>query len=253
MSDLSAAPPPPPPPPSATAATSAPPPPPAPAARAAPAPASAPTPLQVEPSARDLWSASPQARHAEQLRQTDAGDPWRSGTDTVLTYDEQGRLLKNGRRVDGTEPAPGEPPASEPAADKPKIRIGDSVNGFEATEDEIKSWRTAAAAEQSRRANIPVDASLYQATLPDSWKPPETFKDYKLDTSHPVYLQAREFAHRHGLDQAAFSEMLALSATREVGTAQLLDRARSNEISKLGVNASLRVTAVQDYIRSVAG
>jgi hypothetical protein len=223
-----------------------------------PAPAAAPSHPAPPPAAKPGeptadWSRSPQERFAAKERELAASDPWRSGPDTVLSRDSQGRLLVNGKLAGDVDPGSAPTGTPEPAPDEPRYKFGDGDDAPELTAKQIAETRAHMAAEQSRKAQIPADASQYRATLPESWTPPAQFKDYKVDDSHPIYGQAREFAFRHGLDQAAFSEMLALSASREIGTAQTLQRARDAEIAKLGSAGTSRVSAVENFLISKVG
>jgi hypothetical protein len=228
-------------------------PPPKPAARADdPAPASPPPAAPAEPTAD--WSRSPQERFAAKERELAASDPWRSGPDTVLSRDSQGRLLVNGKLAGDVDPGSAPDPATaEPAADKPKIRIGDSVNGFEATDDEIKQWRATHEALESRKLTTPASADLYEIKLSPDFKAPAAFADYKPQADHPLMGQARAFAHEVGLTQDQFSRMLSLNAAKEIGTAQMLEAARDREVAKLGANGVNRVTAVENFIAAQVG
>jgi hypothetical protein len=221
-------------------------------AAAEPAPSARPAPAPAEPSAVERWSESPQARHARQLADQAAADPWLSSG--VLTRGPDGRLRVDGRPVDGqADPATGDQPApAEPAAAE-KRRVGGSVNGFDATDDEIIQWRSTAAAEQSRRANTPADSSGYLVELSSEWKPPAGFETYKPEVNHPLMSEARQFAAEAGLTQQQFSKMLTLSAAKEVGTAMMLEKARDGEIKKLGANGSLRVTAIENFLSAEVG
>jgi hypothetical protein len=224
---------------------------PAPAARPAPPPAS-PPPAPAEPSTLERFNQTPQQRYAEQQARLAEGDVFR--TAGVLTKDDQGRYHIDGKPVGGqADPATGEPPPAPESPDEPRYRFGDAPDAPELTAAQIKETRAHMAAEQSRKAQVPPDPSMYRATLPESWTPPPAFKDYKVDDTHPIFGQAREFAFRHGLDQAAFSEMLALSASREIGTAQMLQRARDAEIAKLGTAGTARVSAIENFLISKVG
>ena len=235
------------------------PPPVRPAARAAdPAPVSPPAAKPAEPSSPfDQWGKSPQELWVEQERQRAASDPLLDHS-KVMLQDRSGRRVgADGRLVDGGDTARSAAPDSapaEPAADKPKIRIGNSVDGFEeVSEEQIQSWRTEAAAQASRRATLPATADLYEIKLPETFKAPAGFENWKPDENHVLMGQARAFAHKVGMSQTEFSELLALHGSQQVGTAMMLQKARDAEVAKLGSNGTLRVGAVQDYIRSVAG
>lgn len=122
--------------------------------------------------------------------------------------------------------------------------------------DQYKQLATFKATEDSRLLTLGTP-DAYEAKLPDSFKAPEGFENYKPDTNHPLMAQARQFIHNmdtHKLSgQAAFSKLLELSAAREIGTAQMLRTARDAEIAKLGANGTSRVTAVENFISAQVG
>ena len=74
--------------------------------------------------------------------------------------------------------------------------------------------------------------------MPDDFKPPAGFEDYKPNGNHPIMAQARQLIHdidTHKLSgQAAFSKLLELNAAQQIGTAQMLQTARDAEMAKLG-------------------
>jgi hypothetical protein len=222
-------------------------------------PAAPTAPAPSRPSDSDLAARraehelTPQQRFARAEASRREADPFLSSK--VLTRDEAtGQLRLDGRPVDGADPPPGEQQPTPAESDKPKVRIGDSVHGFEeVSEEQIQSWRTEAAAQASRRATLPASADLYEVKLPESFKAPAGFENWKPDENHVLMGQAKQFAHKIGLSQSEFSELLALHGSQQVGTAMMLQRARDAEVAKLGSNGTLRVGAVQDFIRSVAG
>jgi hypothetical protein len=232
---------------------SAPPPPEARAAVSAPA-----NPPAAEPSSPfDQWGKSPQQLWEQQERQRAASDPLLDHSKPMLR-DRSGRVVgPDGRLVDGGDTAPSAVPDStpaEPAADKPKIRFGDDVTGWsEASEDQVRQWAAEHAAAESRRATLPQSPEGYEVKLPETFKAPEAFKDWRPDGNHALMGQLREFSHRAGLSQDQFSQLLGLHASQQIGSAMMLEKAARAEVEKLGTNGTLRVGAVQDYIRSVAG
>ena len=174
-----------------------------------------------------------------------------------MLRDRSGRVVgPDGQLIAGDavpSAAPDSAPA-KPAADKPKIRVGNDVDGYyDATEAEVQTWRAEHAAAESRRLTLPAAAEAYEVRLSPDFKPPEAFKDYKPQADHPLMGQARAFAHEVGLTQDQFSRMLSLNAAKEIGTAQMLEKARDAEVAKLGANGVNRVTAVENFIAAHAG
>jgi hypothetical protein len=173
----------------------------------------------------------------------------------VLTRSADGRPLVDGKPVSTGDVDPGSAPDSAPAEspDEPRYRFGDGDDAPELTKKEINDLRAHRAAEESRKLTLPSTPEGYKAELPQSFKAPTGFENYRPDEKHPLFFEARQFALKHKLDQAAFSEMLALSASREIGTAQMLEAARNREIAKMGVNGSAIIGAANTFLQAKLG
>jgi hypothetical protein len=163
-------------------------------------PTPTPPPARPAPSPETVaaWSADPAARRAADEAERRRFDP-HIDADRVLRQDRSGRVVdpKTGALVDGPPPgqaaAAPEAPASE--GDKPKIRIGNSVDGFEEVDEAtVRIWREEHARQESRRATLP-KAEEYKVELPSDFKAPEAFKDWKPDGNHMLMGQLREFSH----------------------------------------------------------
>ena len=123
-----------------------------------------------------------------------------------MLRDRSGRVVgPDGQLIAGDavpSAAPDSAPA-KPAADKPKIRVGNDVDGYyDATEAEVQTWRAEHAAAESRRLTLPASAEAYEVRLSPDFKPPEAFKDYKPQADHPLMGQA-EAVRRRGRFNAA--------------------------------------------------
>ncbi len=105
------------------------------------------------------------------------------------------------------------------------------------------------AAEDVKRLTLPAAPEGYEVKLPADFKAPEGIKaDELIKQDNPLWAQARSWAHRHGLSQAAFQEGIALIAGDKVGTTQQVQNARDAELGKLGAAATARVTAVNTWL-----
>lgn len=110
--------------------------------------------------------------------------------------------------------------------------------------DELKTFK---AAEDVRKGSLPAKADDYKLDLPADFKLPAGV-DYKLDAANPALGQVKQFAHKHGLTQAAVTELLGIYAGNEVGTQAAIATARAAEIAKLGTTAPARVDAVTQWL-----
>jgi len=109
-----------------------------------------------------------------------------------------------------------------------------------------------AAAEHARRASLPQKADDYKVVTTETFRPPEGV-DFKLDEADPLWPQAREWAHKHGLNQAAFAEAVDLVAARSTRDAHIFVAARNAEVGKLGANANARIDAAASWWEASTG
>jgi hypothetical protein len=108
------------------------------------------------------------------------------------------------------------------------------------------------AAEQSRKLALPQAADAYKVELPTTFVPPEGIK-YEFKADDPMLAQAKSLAHKLGIPQEGFSELLGLYAGAQVATAQQVTVARNAEIAKLGAAGPARVDAVTTVFKAVLG
>jgi hypothetical protein len=219
------------------------------AAPTAPAPASPPAAKPAAPSAVERFQMSPEQRRQLDAAERRAFDPWTDPARLHTRAPDGIGVLVDGKPA-GDQAAPGETPATAPAETAPESRDADPRKW---TDAEVAAWQAREAAEQSKKLALPQMPESYKAELPLSFKPPAAFSDYKVDSSHPLFFQAQQFAHKNGLTQEAFSEMLALAAGREIGTAEMLRQARAAEIAKLGATGTARVSAIENFLISKVG
>jgi hypothetical protein len=122
---------------------------------------------------------------------------------------------------------------------------------------DFSDLRAHKAADDLRRAAVPAKADEYKLALPQTFELPKG-KDgkpvaYQFDEKDPRLAPARAFAHKVGLDQAGFSELLSIHAQYEIGEAQMIQSAKDAEIAKLGANGPARVDAVSRFMHARLG
>jgi hypothetical protein len=155
---------------------------------------------------------------------------------------------RRGRAPGDQQPQPG--PAS--VADG-KLRVGD----LSLSADDIKSIMAEKAQRDSRAANTPKDAAGFDLSLPADFVLPPGVAEWKWDTETPTTAAtlgaAKNFAFEHGLDQPAFSKLLALYASHEIAEQNRFNAARAAEVGKLGTNAAARIDSVNVFLESQVG
>src|ERR1700730_14040489 len=169
-----------------------------------------------------------------------------------LSSEEQNRYarVKNGdsgaqwvaRDQLGTEST-----AAPAAGDKHKF------GEMEFTEQELRDLLTAKGEAELRKASLPVSPAEYKAELPANFEMPSGISEFKFDEADPLLVDARNWAHAKGLDQATFSEMVGLYATAKAKETAQLSAAHAAEIAKMGANGTQRVTALETWLRGVVG
>lgn len=110
--------------------------------------------------------------------------------------------------------------------------------------DELKTFK---AAEDVRKGSLPANPDAYKLELPADFKAPPGV-EFKLDAANPALGHLKQFAHKHGLTQAAVTELLGVYAGNEVGSQAAVAEAKKAEIAKLGTTAPARVDNVLNWL-----
>lgn len=108
------------------------------------------------------------------------------------------------------------------------------------------------AEQQVRDLAKPQTPDDFKVELPASFKPPGDVT-FAFDMNDPALKQAREIAHARGLDQSAFSDLLAVYAGQKISEVQTVTNARNAEIAKLGSAATARVDAITQWLSAKFG
>jgi hypothetical protein len=152
------------------------------------------------------------------------------------------------KMIPAAEPAqPGTPPASTPAPGD-KVKIGD----YELNGSDVAMILQTKAAMDLKAIQVPSSAEAYEAKLPEGFKLPDGMT-WAFDPKDPALIDAQRFANRAGLTQSQFSELLSVYASQQMAEQQFLSQAAAKQIELLGVNSTARVSAVETFIRGIAG
>jgi len=120
---------------------------------------------------------------------------------------------------------------------------------FRASYDELAAFR---AADAVRRSTLPANPNDYKAELPTDFKVPDGVT-FQFNANDPLLAQAQAVAHKAGLSQEQFSQLLGIYAGGQVSSAQQIQTARNAEIAKLGATGPARVDALTTFFRAYLG
>jgi hypothetical protein len=129
-----------------------------------------------------------------------------------------------------------------------KLRVGEML----LSEDDIKSLMTQKATADLRATQVPADAAAYEPRLPEGIKLPGDLQ-FKVDAADPALQDLRGLAKRIGLTQSEFSDVLAVYAGSEARKEAEFRTAMAGELTKMGANATMRVTAIETGLRGLLG
>ena len=158
-------------------------------------------------------------------------------------------------------PAPTVTPAPATAPPKPERpawaydRHWDPAKGELKGDDlrrEIDGLLADKAAETSRKASLPAPEG-YQLKFNPDYQLPAGFEWSWDNQDQTLAGAARQFAHKHGVSQEGFSELLGIYASKEIADAQLFRNGLAKEVEKLGVNAATRIDAVRTFLDARIG
>lgn len=128
---------------------------------------------------------------------------------------------------------------------------------FDALSKDFNDLRAFKAQDDLRRAAVPAKADEYKLALPQTFELPKGVDgkpvEFKFDENDPRLGPVRELAHKLGMDQTGFSQLLAINAQYELGQVQQITAARAAEQSKLGANGPARVDAVSTFLKAKLG
>jgi hypothetical protein len=143
-----------------------------------------------------------------------------------------------------------DPKAMAPGS-KIKIAGADGVT-FELDANDIAALMQQKAAADLRKTQIPTSAADYQPSLPKDFVLPQGI-EFKVDNSDPALQDLRNLAMNRGWSQEDFSAALGIHAAREARQEAAFRTAAAAEIEKMGANATMRVTAIESFLRGHVG
>jgi hypothetical protein len=221
----------------------------APVTVSAPAPPSSPSPpgpVAAPPSPSgerisdahyDNLPADQQAKYSRVRASSDGGSAWQARRDLG---------------VDG-KPAPA--PATTPASDSQQAQFIDGklvLGDAELTAADVRELLALKADRALRQTQIPAGPEGYAPTLPQNLKLPEGVT-VAIDNKDPAFADLTRVAHRAGLSQSDFSDLIGVYAAKQAAEANQLQTAIRAEIAKLGPNGSQRIGAITTWLRSAVG
>jgi hypothetical protein len=145
------------------------------------------------------------------------------------------------------QPPPAKADAPAPGASEP-VKVGDMT----VTQEELQEFFRTKGESELRKANLPPTPADYKIELPADFKAPEGVQ-VKFDETDPLLVDGRNWAHSQGFDQSQWSQMLALYGSAKAREAALINRAAAAELNKLGHNATMRVSAIENFLRGHLG
>jgi len=151
-------------------------------------------------------------------------------------------------RARGHSPARDQREAA-PVDPERKLKIGSG----EYTERQIVDAMAEQAVASAKRHALPADPNGYEVKFRDDFQQPVGIEFQFCDDDGPGLTNAKAFAHRHGLDQAAFSEMLELHAASQMDGLMAQKRFAELEDKKLGERGGERLGSVHQWLSAFAG
>lgn len=191
-----------------------------------------------------------------------AGEQNEGGTNNQSSSNSQSKPAANAAAA-GSSAASSQTPTEvtrpEALADPKFDRFWDAKEGvkFKDLAGELDNLSAFKAEQDLRRAGVPEKPDLYKVALPQTFELPKGADgktiQFQIDESDPRLAPVREYAHKRGLDQEGFSELLAIQAQYDIGENQRIDEARKGEVAKLGANGPARIDMVETWLVSKLG
>jgi hypothetical protein len=132
---------------------------------------------------------------------------------------------------------------------------GATVHKFgdmEFTEQELRDLMTAKADADLRKTNLPATPEDYRPDLPQGIELPAGI-EVTIDLADPLLADARRLAKAKKWSQEDFSDLIGIYATAKANEARTLSLAHAAEVEKMGANGTMRVTALETWLRGVVG
>jgi hypothetical protein len=224
-------------------------------------PAAAPQAAPAAPVARQsenhataaaLAEMSPDARYRRSQAEGDAAVGRQDPAKVVLTRDAKGNVITKDRATGAVIDGPSNPdaPPIAPATGE-KFKVGD----FEVSETEVREMLADKAARDIARTQIPAEPKGYELKLPEGTTLPGGAQvTFGSDPESVAMIDAaQQWAHKKGLSQSEFSELLSIQAHSVAAQEMKISAYAKAEVDKLGTTGPQRIDAMTRWIRSEMG
>jgi hypothetical protein len=196
---------------------------------------------------------SPDARARRSQVAADAATGRYDPAKVVQTRDDKGNVVTKDRATGAVIDGPANPDAalSDPAATGEKFKVGE----FEVSEAEVRDLLADKAARDLARTQIPADPKGYELKLPEGVTlPGGTQVAFGNDPESLAMIDAaQQWAHKKGLSQSEFSELLSIQAHDLAAKELKIATYARAEVEKLGATGPQRIDAMTKWIRSEMG
>jgi hypothetical protein len=139
------------------------------------------------------------------------------------------------------------------------LRRGLSCLGDPGNRDRLRRCDAGAMTEIAKRLldrkwpeDVPSDPAGYKIEMPADTVMPPGF-EWKFNEADPALAVARNWAHKNGLTQPQFADLLGQYAAMEAGKEAQFRDSMKGEVDKLGSNGPMRVTALQTWLNGTIG
>jgi hypothetical protein len=197
-------------------------------------PASAPPSGVISDAAYDSLSVADQDRFSRVRKGPDGGSQW------------QDRATLPSETTDAAKTATGDGNAAVVTADG-KLRVGD----YQLSSDDIAMLMQQKAANDLRATQVPADGA-YEAKLPEGLQLPEGV-DFRPDPNDPSFKDFQALSKKLGLTQSDFEQLYGIWVNKTVQSEAAFRNSMKTELEALGANATMRVTALETWLRGTVG
>jgi hypothetical protein len=178
---------------------------------------------------------------------------WSDGRDATsrhrIASEARAREARGEPPLPSTATGEQQPPGSQPASVAgEKFKIGDVVLSAE-------EWAATAAdkaARDSAKLTLPATPGDYRAELPADLVLPQGV-EWKFNEADPTLALARQFAHKSGLSQTQFAELVGIYASGKIAEASKIRDAIQGERAKLGATGTARLGAIERFYIATYG
>jgi hypothetical protein len=197
-------------------------------------------PRTISDSAYDqLQTDADRDRYSRVRKGPDGGSEWRERASLQSETDPASKSAT------GDTAKPGEAPAVTVDG---KLRVG----SYELSSDDISMLMQERAARELRATQVPADPSGYEPKLPEGLQLPEGI-DFRPDLSDPSFKDFQALSKKLGLTQSDFEQLYGIWVNKTVQSEVAFRNSMKTELDALGAHATMRVTALETWLRGTVG